>query len=261
MLTNEDSITGAEPTAQAQQSITPVLRVRDLEKNFAIGQAGFAISVEQLDVLGGAIVGILGDPSAGKSELLALLSGDETPGRGVVELLGRPINNWPLAQRRTMIGRLFVDDGLYERSTVRENLDLFARLFSLPDATTVVRNIAEQMGLLDRLAVRVNKLPESFRRRIAVARTLLVPARLFLLDEPDLRADVDTQRLVSQQLLARIATTLDPPAFVVTSQDAAWLDSFCHVVYELQQGKIVPCYTPHEENNAAAIKPFKIPAR
>ena len=48
---------------------------------------------------------LLGAPLAGKSELLALLSGEEQPGRGSVELLGREIREWPSAKRRRLAQR------------------------------------------------------------------------------------------------------------------------------------------------------------
>jgi ABC-type multidrug transport system ATPase subunit len=129
------------------------------------------------------VLGLLGPNGAGKSTLLSILATLITPSAGEVRY-GVHHARQAGAALRARLGLLAHDLHLYPELTARENLDFFARLYSLPDVPGRVGRALEQAGLEDRGDDLVTSFSRGMRQRLALERALLHEPRLLLLDEP-----------------------------------------------------------------------------
>jgi heme exporter protein A len=133
---------------------------------------------------GGALV-LAGPNGSGKSSLLRLMAGLLPPAAGALTWNGAPVADAPEAQR-ARIAYLGHHEGLKPTLTVRETLDLHARLRGArPDIAAA----AESLGLATLIDTPCRFLSAGQRRRAALARLLVAPAPLWLLDEPTVGLD------------------------------------------------------------------------
>lgn len=216
-----------------------------------------ALFIEQLEVNAGEVVAIVGPVGSGKTLLIRLLAGIIPPSGGSVLLAGQDVHQTPAA--RTRIGVLFEEDLLYERLSAQANLDLYCSMHRLP--SSVARERLAQVGLGDQMKKSANKLSPPAQRRLAFARALLWRPPLLLLDQPTLRADLDTQVIFARMITQAAA---EGAAVLLTDEDLAWAGKICTRVLELEHGRITSRQPSEGERGPATPErhaPFKIPAR
>jgi heme ABC exporter ATP-binding subunit CcmA len=167
-----------------------VITIRGLRVVF-----GRTVALDSIDVdLAPGITGLFGQNASGKSTFLRVLAGLLTPDAGSVTIRGRAIDARNEDSRRS-IGYVGHESGLYGRLTVRENLELFARLYGTHSER--VGLLLDALGLNEREAVSVRELSAGFKRRASVARALVHEPELLLLDEPYANLDDEAAALVS----------------------------------------------------------------
>ncbi len=213
--------------------------------------------IEQLEVNAGEVVAIIGPVGSGKTLLIRLLAGVVPPSGGSVLLGGQDVHQTPAARAR--MGVLFEEDLLYERLSAQANLELFCGIHHLPNS--IARELLAQVGLGDQMKKSANKLSPAAQRRLAFARTLLWRPPLLLLDQPTLRADLDTQVIFARMITQAAA---EGAAVLLTDEDLAWAGKICTRVLELEHGRIISRQSPEGERGPATPErhvPFKIPAR
>jgi len=131
----------------------------------------------------GEVIGLLGPNGAGKSTLLGILSTLVAPSSGEVRY-GEATVRGAGAALRARIGLLAHDLHLYPELTAGENLEFFARLYRVADATREVAAALDRAGLGERRDDVVSGFSRGMRQRLALERALLHRPRLVLLDEP-----------------------------------------------------------------------------
>lgn len=194
---------------------------------------GNTLALESLDLeLRNGISGIFGPNGAGKSTLLRLLAGLLKPSAGTIETEGRPVRFDE--ELRGRIGYAGHEPGLYGRLTVKENLELFARLHG--SARSNVDRMLHDLDLEDRAGARVEELSAGQRRRVAVARAMVHDPAILLLDEPyanvdDDAADVLSRALVEWRAPGRIA--------LIATHGAKRVKPFADASVILQRGRVV----------------------
>ena len=155
----------------------------------------------------GEIVCLLGQSGCGKTTLLRLLLGLETPTGGTVT--GLP----------DRISAVFQEDRLCPAFSAVTNVSsALGRQASRREIVTLLM----ELGLSDALCKPVRELSGGMQRRVAIARSLLCPADLYIMDEPFKGLDEDTRRAVMDTVLAR---TKGKTVLVVTHdpEEAAYL--------------------------------------
>lgn len=174
----------------------PVIAIRDLYKSF--GDLHVLKGID-LDVNKGENVVVLGRSGTGKSVLIKIISGLLKADRGSVKVLGQEVgdlNEKQLRELRMKIGFSFQNSALYDSMTVRENLEfpLVRNISNLSRAeiNKSVEEVLESVGL----SRTINQLPSELsggqRKRIGIARTLIMNPEIMLYDEPTAGLDPTT---------------------------------------------------------------------
>ncbi len=142
------------------------------------------------DVADGGFLVVGGPNGSGKSTLLALLAGLLAPTAGTLAV----------AAARAEIGYLAHEPLVYRELTALENLDLYGRLYRVPERRERVGMLLERYGLWEVRHERVSSFSRGMAQRLALSRALLHEPRLLLLDEPYSGLDAAGAALVDAEL-------------------------------------------------------------
>jgi heme ABC exporter ATP-binding subunit CcmA len=169
-----------------------VIRARGLAKRFG---AKRVLAPLDLDVADGDFLVVTGPNGAGKTTLLRLLAGLIAPSAGELEL----------AVDRAELGLLAHEPLVYRELTALENLELFGRLYRVPERRERIGMLLERYGLWDARHERAASFSRGMAQRLALCRTLLHEPRLLLLDEPFNALDAEGTELLERELGALAA--------------------------------------------------------
>jgi ABC-type multidrug transport system ATPase subunit len=179
-----------------------VIAARGLSKSFGPKRV---FSKLELTLSPGAFLLVTGPNGSGKSTLLRVLAGLAAPTSGELEL-----------PDRSAVGYLGHEPLVYRELTPLENLNLFARLYRIPDSRERVGMLLERFGLWNRRNDRVSTFSRGMQQRLGLCRTLLHEPQLLLLDEPFNALDSD-----GATLLDRTLDELSGRTLVVATHDPA----------------------------------------
>src|SRR5687767_6711565 len=136
-----------------------------------------------LKVQSGEIVALMGKNGSGKTTLLRVIATLIRPSRGTGNVFGLDLTA-DAGEIREHIGLLGHHAGLYDDLTAAENLRFSLSMAGLPADPTAIARALEEVELTPERNERVRGFSAGMRRRLALARLLLRPPRLLLLDEP-----------------------------------------------------------------------------
>jgi ABC-2 type transport system ATP-binding protein len=143
-----------------------------------------AVDHVSLSVNAGEVFGFLGPNGAGKTTTVRMLGTLIAPSAGSATVAGIPLSPANAAEIRRRISIMPEAPGLYQRLTVAENLEYFARLYGLPGRETRMKAALDAVGLSDRANDPCRSLSKGLRQRAALARSLLNDPSVMFLDEP-----------------------------------------------------------------------------
>ena len=203
----EQEATIANPKAATGKSSDEiVISIKGLKKSFGSKQVLKDINLE---VKRGENVVVLGRSGQGKSVMIQCVVGMLMPDAGTLKVLGREVSDMDekqLKELRTKIGFLFQSGALYDSMTVRENLEFpLTRVLKIGDQSELdarVEEVLEGVGLADAADKLPSDLSGGMRKRIGLARTLIVKPEIMLYDEPTTGLDPITSREISDLILS-----------------------------------------------------------
>ncbi|MCC7283580.1 MAG: ribosome-associated ATPase/putative transporter RbbA, partial [Acetobacteraceae bacterium] len=133
----------------------------------------------------GEIFGFLGSNGCGKTTTMKMLTGLLPASEGEAKLFGHVVDAGDLSTRRR-VGYMSQGFSLYSELTVRQNLELHARLFSVPgpEIEGRVREMAQRFGLAKLMDVLPDALPMGQRQRLSLAVAMIHKPEMLILDEP-----------------------------------------------------------------------------
>jgi len=150
---------------------------------------------------------VFGKSGSGKSVLIKCMAGLLSPDDGEVLMLGEKIEglkNLELNLLRKRIGFLFQSAALYDSMTVRENLEFPLRDLKMKkkdEIDALVMEALENVGLVDAINKMPSELSGGMRKRIGLARTLILKPEIILYDEPTTGLDPITSKEISELIL------------------------------------------------------------
>ncbi|MGZ3873931.1 MAG: ABC transporter ATP-binding protein [Mucilaginibacter sp.] len=166
----------------------PVIRIRGIEKSFEDYAVLRGIDV---DLFQGENLVVLGRSGTGKSVLIKLISGLLLPDKGTIEVLGQEvtkISDQALQELRIRIGFSFQNSALYDSMTVRKNLEFplvrNRKGITRPEIDKAVEEVLDSVGLSQTINQMPAELSGGQRKRIGIARTLILNPEIMLYDEP-----------------------------------------------------------------------------
>ena len=196
-------IAPAEKTAKNKKEA--VIEIKGLKKSFGDKEVLTGID---LTVYRGENVVVLGRSGEGKSVTIQCIIGMLVPDAGSLKVLGKEVaelDEKELKELRTKIGFLFQGAALYDSMTVRENMEFaLTRVLKITDQAELdkrVNEMLESVGLPDSADKLPSDLSGGMRKRIGLARTLIVNPEIILYDEPTTGLDPITSREISELIL------------------------------------------------------------
>lgn len=175
---------------------------------------------------------LLGPSGSGKSSLLNIICGLQTPDRGAVTLGGEPVTD---SVRKRHMGIIFQTLRLVSALNVKGNLLLAQKLATGAQDSAQVDETLEQLGIAARAKARPFELSQGEAQRAAIARALVVSPKLLIADEPTSALDAVNTHNVAQ-LLIEAAQSAGASLLIATHDDR--LTQYFNRTLTLQNGKI-----------------------
>jgi phospholipid/cholesterol/gamma-HCH transport system ATP-binding protein len=221
---------------------TSVIEIRHLNKSFGINHV---LRDFEMDLPKGENVAVLGKSGSGKSVLIKCIIGLYSPDNGSIRLLGEDITefnheHWDQIRRR--VGFLFQSNALYDSMTVRENLEFPLRrhekeMLKEGQSEGLIRETLADVGLEHTIDMMPSELSGGMRKRIALARTLILKPEIILYDEPTTGLDPITAREISN-LIVEVQKKYNASSIII-SHDMNCIDITSNQIIMLIDGR---CY-------------------
>ena len=180
-------------------NIKPIIEIKDLHKSYGTNHVldGF-----HLNLMEGENLVVMGKSGSGKSVMIKCLIGLEQIDSGSILIMGKDMNSIStedLDEIRTEVGFLFQGSALYDSMSVRENLEFPLRRHTkkfgvIEDTTPLVLEALRNVGLENTINLMPNELSGGMKRRVALARTLILQPKIILYDEPTTGLDPITSK-------------------------------------------------------------------
>lgn len=210
----------------------PVLEVEGLTKSYG---GLTAVSNLSFSVRRGEVLGLVGPNGAGKTSTLRCLGGVLPPTAGAVRIAGHDLVREPIAAKRELA---FLPDEprLFEYLTVREHLNLVARLYGVRDWEPRAAALLDELELTAKRDVLPGELSRGMKQKLTIACGFLHDPALVLLDEPLTGLDPLGIRKMKQSLRARSESGT---AIVLSSHLLPLVEELCHRILVIARGQLV----------------------
>lgn len=216
-----------------------VIQIKDVCKAFDQRQVlnNISLSVEE-----GEIFGWLGPSGAGKTTLIKMLIGLLSATSGNIAILGKELDK-KIDESFPSFGMVLDNDGLYDRLNCYDNLELYARIYSISNRKKVINDLLEKVGLIESSKKSVSNLSKGMRQRLSFARAILHSPKIVFLDEPTSGLDPATTLQIHSmmKMLKESGTTI-----FLTTHNMNEAQKMCDHLALLNEGNIVEEGTPED---------------
>ena len=183
----------------------------------------------------GSITGLLGGNGAGKTTTIAMIMGLVLPTSGRIMVLGHPVPD----ESAHVLGRMNFESPYVDmpaRLTVRQNLTIFGRLYSVDNLRARIEKLTEELDLGEFLDRANGKLSAGQKTRVALAKALINQPELLLLDEPTASLDPDTADWIRQHL--ETYRKENGATILLASHNMLEVERLCDRVIIMKHGRI-----------------------
>ncbi len=228
-----------------------ILSVRELRKVYPGKKPFTAVDGISFELKQGEILGLLGLNGAGKTTTIQMLMSTLKPTSGKILYFGKDF-----VKHRSEILQQVVFASTYVslpwNLSVRQNLEVFGRLFSIQPAVYRKRRdqLLERFGITDKLEGRVSNLSSGQITRLMLVKAFMVNPKIVLLDEPTASLDIEIAKDVVDFILEQ--QKQEGTSILYTSHNMAEVSEVCDRVLFLKKGKIIADDVPQNLAKAAA---------
>ena len=208
-----------------------------------------------LSVYSGEIVGLLGPNGAGKTTSFYLLVGLLSPDSGHVFLDEEEITKYPLHKRAKLgIGYLPQNESVFRKLTVKANLYLIMEIVNIPRRRRkcLLESLLAKFNISNVANSRGSVLSGGERRRVELARSLIVNPKFLLLDEPF--AGVDPVTVQEIQGIIKKLKEEDKIGILITDHNVRETLGICDRAYIVARGELLAKGTPKEVSNLPVVR-------
>ena len=232
-----EKTTNASSVTKSKDS---VIEINNLKKSFGTQEVLKDVSLKLYD---GENLVVLGKSGSGKSVLIKCIVRLMNPDGGTINVLGEnlsDLNTDALGLLRQKLGFLFQSGALYDSMTVRENLEFPLRRIkkglSEKEISEKVIEALENVGLADALNKMPSQLSGGMRKRISLARTIVVDPMIMLYDEPTTGLDPVTSDEISE-LINKVQKKYKTSSIIIT-HDIECARSTANRIIMLKDGEV-----------------------
>jgi phospholipid/cholesterol/gamma-HCH transport system ATP-binding protein len=238
----------------------PVISIRHLHKSFG---SNVVLADFNLELRRGENIAVLGKSGSGKSVLIKCIIGLLKPEQGEIYVLGQNVtelDHEELDHIRVKVGFLFQSNALYDSMTVRENLEFPMRRhwikLSPGESNERVMDVLTNVGLAHTVDMMPAELSGGMRKRIALARTLILNPDIMLYDEPTTGLDPITGKEISK-LMVEVGEKYNTSSLII-SHDMNCIRATADRVVMLIDGRCYAegTYEELKKNNDPEVKQF-----
>lgn len=186
---------------------SPIIEIKGLFKSFGKDKA--VLKGVNIDVIKGENLVVLGKSGSGKSITIKCLVRLVEADKGELKVFGKDLTKLEedgLNQIRLRIGFLFQNGALYDSMSVRENLAFPLQRhrpeFSEEEVNIAIEETLESVGLIEAIDKMPSELSGGMRKRVGLARTLILKPEILLYDEPTTGLDTITSREISELIIS-----------------------------------------------------------
>ena len=237
-MVSQDAAAQALPAADPSGSAA--IEVAHLVKLYKTTRAVDDISFR---IARGSITGLLGGNGAGKTTTIAMIMGLVLPSSGRIEVLGHPMPD----ESADVLGRMNFESPYVDmpaRLTVRQNLTIFGRLYSVENLPARIEKLAADLDLGEFLDRANGKLSAGQKTRVALAKALINQPELLLLDEPTASLDPDTADWIRQHLATYRKE--NGATILLASHNMLEVERLCDRVIIMKRGRVEDDDSPQQ---------------
>ena len=218
-----------------------VVYIRDLKKSF---ETNNVLNGIDMDIVKGENLAVLGRSGTGKSVLIKIISGLLKPDSGMVKVFGKEIDKVSekeLQELRLKIGFSFQNSALYDSMSVKENLAFplvrNKRSLSSKEVNEAIESVLNDVGLSQTISQMPSELSGGQKKRIGIARTLIMKPELMLYDEPTAGLDPITSIEINN-LIVKVQQQYNTSSIIIT-HDLTCAKTTANKVTMLVNGKFL----------------------
>ena len=213
--------------------MTYLVEVKNLKKNYTSKEAVKNIS---FNIKENEILGLLGPNGSGKTTTIGMLLGLLKPSSGEIK-----IDNMSFEKNRieilSKINFISPYIELPKKLTVRQNLEVYARLYGIDDKIERIEELIEDLNLSNFLNKNTGELSSGQKNRVSLAKSLINKPKLLFLDEPTASLDPDIGDFVREYL--EKYKNKNELTMLLASHNMKEVKRLCNKVIMMKQGKIV----------------------
>ena len=210
------------------------IKVQNLTKYF---KENLAVDNISFKIENGQTVGLLGPNGCGKTTSIGMILGLIKPSKGEVLIDNRDINK---TDRYEILGKMNFASPYIElpkKLTVRENLEVYARLYGISDFDLRIKEISEDLNINSFIDKKNGELSSGQKNRVSLAKSLINRPKILLLDEPTASLDPDVGDFVRQYI--ENYKSKNKVTILLASHNMNEVERLCDSVVMMRSGKIV----------------------
>jgi phospholipid/cholesterol/gamma-HCH transport system ATP-binding protein len=222
------------------RNTNPIIEINNLKKSFANNEVLSSVSIKLFE---GENLVVLGKSGSGKSVLIKCIVGLLNFDDGSIHVYDKnltSLNRIEMGLMREKIGFLFQSGALYDSMTVKQNMEFPLRRLrkniSNTEIDAKVLEVLENVGLADALNKMPSELSGGMRKRISLARTIVVDPKIILYDEPTTGLDPVTSDEISA-LINEVQKKYKTSSIIIT-HDIKCAQNTADRVIMLHEGKV-----------------------
>ncbi len=217
------------------------LKVKNLIKKFKSTTAVNDISFE---VEKNSTMGLLGPNGCGKTTSIGMMLGLITPSSGQIYIDDLILNSNNRIELLSLMNFASPYIELPKKLTVKQNLEVYARLYGVENIQERIYEMIEDLGLQKLLEKKTGELSSGQKNRVALAKSLINKPKLLFLDEPTASLDPDVGDFVREYI--EKYKKINEVTIILASHNMKEVERLCNRIIMMKQGKVVDSGTCDE---------------